>query len=297
MFETTLGAALAGLPLVLVMMVAIWLDTLTHDDVSLVDRFWGAGFVLLGLFWYLEAAAPAGAWLPLLMAVLWAVRYTVYVTWRNWGTGEDPRYAAMRNYHGEAFRWLSLRNVFLLQGAILWVVALPLVVALRDPAPLTSVLLWLGVLVWLVGLVYETVADWQLARFRSESGGVGVCDQGLWRYSRHPNYFGECLVWWGLFLVALAAGGWWTVVSPVLMTWLLLRFSGVPLLEERLQATREGYRDYMARTNAFIPGPPKRGAARPDDGPEPPLAGQTAGAQSAGAGGSGSSSQPSSGAG
>ena len=267
MFETTLGAALAGLPLVLAMMLAIWLDTLSHDDVSLVDRFWGIGFMMLGLFWYLEAGAPAGAWLPLLVLMVWGARYTTYIIWRNWGKGEDPRYAAMRNYHGDSFRWLSLRNVFLLQGVIMWLVALPLLVALRDPAPMGSVLLWLGALLALFGVAYESIADFQLARFLGRPGNAGkVMQRGLWRYSRHPNYFGECLVWWGIWLMAAAAGGWWTIFSPLIMTWALLRFSGVTLLDERLRETREGYRDYMARTNAFIPGKPKSQGAGQSSG-------------------------------
>lgn len=251
--------ALSGLALVLGLMVLIWLASLWLRDASLVDRYWGAGFVLLAWLYWLSAGTPL-AGLPVVVATtLWGSRLSLYLTWRNWGHGEDYRYRDMRRVHGRRFPLISLGTVFLLQGVILWLVAMPLLPAAMAPAAGSGSLLVAGLLVWALGFVWEAVADVQMARFRADPANRGrVMDRGLWRYSRHPNYFGEILVWWGVFLMAAAVGGWWTAFGPALMTVLLLRVSGVSLLERKLNATRPAYRDYVARTNALIPAPPRR---------------------------------------
>jgi len=193
---------------------------------------------------------------------LWGLRLGAYLLRRKWGEPEDHRYAAMRARWGERrFPWLSLVIVFWLQAVILWVVSWPLFQAVRADRP--AGLTWLdgvGVVLFVVGFVFETVGDWQLARFKADPANRGrVMDLGLWRYTRHPNYFGECVLWWGFGLIALATGfaeAWWTLVSPVVMTFLLLRVSGVSLLEETIEERRPGYREYVRRTNAFVPGRP-----------------------------------------
>jgi steroid 5-alpha reductase family enzyme len=148
--------------------------------------------------------------------------------------------------------------VFGLQALLAWVVSLPLLVGIFDARPL-GWLDYLGVVVLLFGLLWESIGDAQLARFKCVADNRGqVMDQGLWRFSRHPNYFGECCVWWGFYLIALSGGGWWAIASPVLMTVLLLKVSGVGLLEKDIGERRPAYRDYVARTNAFFPWLPKR---------------------------------------
>jgi steroid 5-alpha reductase family enzyme len=163
----------------------------------------------------------------------------------------------MRDHHGDRFWLVSLYLVFGLQGLIMWIVALPLQAA----AVATSSLNWIdfvGIAFWTIGLTFETVGDFQLARFKADPANAGrVCDRGLWRYTRHPNYFGDFMVWWALFLIALAGGAWWTVVSPILMSVLLIRISGAALLEKSLKTTKPGYTDYVRRTSNFFPWPPK----------------------------------------
>ncbi len=261
MIESLLLAALAGLGVSLLLMLLVWLASLRWHDASLVDRFWGFGFVLVAAFWWWSGPQPEGAWLGLVLVALWGLRLSLWLTWRNWGHGEDARYRAMRDYHGKAFAWRSLLTVFALQGGILWLVALPLLVVSRglDAGLLFSPLALAGLILFATGLVFEVVGDWQLARFKADPANRGrVMERGLWRYSRHPNYFGEILVWWGFFGLAAAAGGWWTLISPVLMSFLLARVSGVTLLEQHLQHSRPGYEDYVRRTSALIPWPPRR---------------------------------------
>ncbi|MDN3517475.1 DUF1295 domain-containing protein [Aquisalimonas lutea] len=251
---------LLGLTSSLLLMVLVWIASLVRRDASLVDRFWGAGFVLLAWVYWFAAGAPAAGLLMVLPVTLWGLRLSAYLTWRNWGHGEDYRYREMRAHHGRRFPWVSLWTVFVLQGMIMWVVAMPLVYGTRVPS--ADVLVWplaaAGLALWLAGLTWEAVADAQLARFKADPANRGrVMDRGLWRYSRHPNYFGEAVLWWGFALIAAAAGGWWTMLSAALMTFLLARVSGVTLLERKLTDTRPAYRDYVARTNALVPGPPR----------------------------------------
>ena len=192
------------------------------------------------------------------MVMAWALRLSAYIFERNRGRPEDRRYRAMREKRGQSFWWRSLYVVFLSQALLAWIVSWPTLAAIASPRPIN----WLdaaGTTLWLFGLTWETVADRQLARFLAgDRDQNAVMDRGLWRYSRHPNYFGECCAWWGLFLVAAAGGAWWTIVSPLLLTWLLLKVSGVALTEKDIAERRPAYRDYLRRTSAFIPWPPPR---------------------------------------
>jgi steroid 5-alpha reductase family enzyme len=238
---------------------ATWLVSVAKRDASVVDTLWGPLFVLAALVyaWPLSGVTHRGV-LVLAFIGAWALRLAGHIFTRNAGAGEDYRYREIRRRNEPYFALKSLYLVFGLQAVLAWLVSLPLLAALRGIEPL-GVLDALGFALALVGLAIESVADWQLARFKGEPKNRGrVLDRGLWRYSRHPNYFGECCIWWGLGCIGFAAGGWWSLVSPLLMTWLLLRVSGVALLEQTIADRRPGYADYARRTSAFIPLPPRK---------------------------------------
>ncbi len=243
-------------------MLLLWLLSLRLRDASIVDIWWGPGFVSIAVVAFLLGAGgdPARGRLVLLMAAAWGLRLGAYLFWRNAGKGEDYRYQAMRRHYGERFGRVSLVSVFALQGALMWFISLPLQVAQTGGATGgLGALDALGSAVFAAGLLCEALGDLQLARFKSDPANAGrVMDRGLWRYTRHPNYFGDCLAWWGIWLVACGApGGVYTLASPLLMTYLLLRVSGVALLERGLVKRKPGYADYIARTSAFIPRPPR----------------------------------------
>lgn len=254
-------AALPALAAVVALAVAGWGLSVARRDAGIVDSLWSL-FFLLGAAVYtaeLDAVGPR-ATLLLAMVAIWALRLSAHITWRNVGEPEDRRYQAIRARNQPGFAWKSLYLVFGLQGLLAWVISAPLYAGIGGAAPLGP-LDYAGATLWALGFAFETVADAQLARFRSDPANRGkVLDRGLWRYTRHPNYFGEALLWWGWFLVAVAAGGWWTVFAPLLMTLLLLKVSGVALLEKDIGERRPDYRDYIARTNAFIPGPRREAA-------------------------------------
>jgi steroid 5-alpha reductase family enzyme len=259
---TGLVPALIGLGTILAASTFVWMISVRLEDASIADICWGLGFVLLAwLYCLLSPPLTPRSWLVAALITLWGARLSSHIFRRNHGKEEDPRYRAMRASHGRAFWWRSLFTVFWLQGAILWFVALPLLVAVRatSPAALTAVDA-LGVLLFAVGFGFEVVGDSQLARFRAEPSNRGhVLDRGLWRYTRHPNYFGDATLWWGLYAIAVATpSGWRTALSPALMTFLLMRVSGVTLLEDGLKASKPGYREYVGRTSGFVPLPPKR---------------------------------------
>ena len=255
----TNGLIIAGL------MLTAWLLSLPLRDVSIVDILWGAGFAVVAWASIRQAGGtgaitePIGPWLIVGLTTLWGLRLSAYLAWRNHGRPEDRRYAAMRQKWGRAFPAVSLCTVFGLQGAVMWIVSLPVQLGTSANAAPQVWLVAAGVCVWCVGMLFETVGDWQLARFRADPANAGaVCDRGLWRYTRHPNYFGDFCVWWGLFLAGVGCGApWWTIIGPIVMSVLLMAVSGVTLLESDLQQRKPAYADYMRRTNAFFPGPPQ----------------------------------------
>jgi steroid 5-alpha reductase family enzyme len=244
------------------MMTAIWLVSVALRDVSIVDIFWGLGFVLVTMVSFAMLGMPPGGWWLVLPVTAWGTRLSAYLAWRNWGKPEDYRYQAMRQKYGDRFWWLSGLIVFGLQGIIMWVVSLPLQVGMFEELQGSEV--WpmrvIGILLFLVGWSFEAIGDWQLARFKRLPENRGkVFDQGLWRYTRHPNYFGDFLVWWGFFLIAWH--DWqstWTILSPLLMSYLLIRVSGVALLEKNLKQRSDEYVQYTRRTSAFFPWPPQK---------------------------------------
>jgi len=249
-----------------VLMLGTWLVSLPLRNASIVDIVWGLGFVLVGWVSFLVGDGLAARRLLLaLMVTIWGTRLALYLLWRNAGHGEDFRYVAMRRRAGNRFALRSLWMVFGLQGVIMWTVSLPVQVGSVPDSP-TSLgpVEALGALVWAVGLFFESVGDWQLARFKADPASAGkVMDTGLWRYTRHPNYFGDFCVWWGIWLVAAATGvGVLAVIGPIVMSVFLMRVSGVPMLERTIAKRRPGYDEYIRRTNSFFPGPPKA-PARP----------------------------------
>jgi steroid 5-alpha reductase family enzyme len=260
--ESTLTLFAINLGGVVVLMTIGWLASLPGRNVTVVDSLWGLGFVLIAWVSFALAGGDEGRrWLVTALTTLWGMRLCVHLSIRNWGKGEDPRYGKWRAAAGKRFWIVSLFKVFWLQALFQWVISLVVQVPQLSPLPAHLTLLdGLGAAVWLVGFVFESVADWQLFRFKSDPQNSGkVMDRGLWRYSRHPNYFGESLIWWGLFLIAFGVpGGWWTVASPVIVTLVLLKMTGVPLTEATTMERRPGYRDYMRRTSMFIPWPPRK---------------------------------------
>jgi steroid 5-alpha reductase family enzyme len=247
---------------ILAYMVVLWLVSLALRNSSIVDIFWGLGFVVAVWAYYLLTpdGLPARKVLLLALVTIWGLRLSLYILWRNWAKPEDFRYAKWRAEAGGRWWWKSFFQVFLLQGVLLWIISAPLLAAqLRMGSPALVWLDGLALALWLVGFFFEAMGDFQLARFRSNPANKGtVLRSGVWRYTRHPNYFGDAAQWWGYYLLALAAGGWWTIFSPVIMTTLLVRVSGVALLEKTLANEKPGYREYVESTSAFIPWIPKR---------------------------------------
>lgn len=229
-----------------------------------IDVFWPLGFVAVAIAGFVSTEGSGAdtlqRFLLLATVTLWGGRLATHLAWRSRGQGEDPRYEAiMRSSQGPGEPWAAIRKVYLLQAGLLWFVSMPITVGMRASAPIRWVQI-VGLLVWFVGWAVEGAADKQLTDFMADPAHRGrVLDTGLWAWSRHPNYFGDALAWWGMFLIA-ASGGWGllTVLSPLLMTRLLTSVSGKPMLEHRLRRTRAGYEDYVARTSGFVPRPPRR---------------------------------------
>jgi steroid 5-alpha reductase family enzyme len=247
---------------VLIMMIAGWLFSLVYRNVTVVDSLWGLGFVIIAWLTYaLSDGYLIRNILIVAMVTLWGVRLSAYLSIRNWGKGEDPRYGLWRKDSGDRFWLVSLFKVFVLQAIFMWCISLAPQFGQMSPTP--NRWTWLDTLggtVWLIGFIFETIGDWQLARFKSKPENKGkVMDQGLWAFTRHPNYFGEFLVWWGLFIVTFSTpGSWWTICSPLIVTVVLLKMTGIPLTEKSIVDTRPGYARYVARTNAFFPWFPKK---------------------------------------
>lgn len=252
---TTLQDILGALPWMLAMAVVAWGIATLRRNAGLVDIFWSL-FILLAAFWYFRSQSmhTTRSILVLALTTMWALRLAGYLALRNWSAPEDHRYRAIRDRNQPGFAWKSLYLVFAPQALLALVVATPLYAGIAAATPLHPLDV-IGAALVLAGTLIECIADAQLAAFRADTANRGeVMDKGLWRYSRHPNYFGEFCVWWGFFLIALATGAWWTLVSPLLMSVLLLRVSGVTLLERDMDQRRPGYAAYVARTNAFFPG-------------------------------------------
>lgn len=256
---------LASIVTIACLMLATWSVSLLRRDASIVDIVWGLGFVLVA--WaakFVTGASGAGNWLLLLMVTVWGLRLAGYLAKRNLGKGEDFRYKAMRRKHGERFAIVSLYTVFGLQGALMFVVSLPVTLGQRDTGAGAGFVVFLGFVVWAIGIYFEAVGDAQLARFKRDPRNEGqIMDQGLWALTRHPNYFGDAVVWWGLAIVGSSQGaGAWAFLGAGVMTVLLVRVSGAAMLDRLLAKRKPGYAEYMARTSGFIPMPRRSAQVR-----------------------------------
>lgn len=257
MGEVMLWSAVA----IVVLMVSTWVLSVIIRNASIVDIVWGLGFVVVA--WVSRIVGDgddARQWLLTILTSIWGLRLAGYLLWRNSGHGEDYRYRAMRKRWGPRFPIISLATVFGLQGTLMWVVSLGVQLGQVDATPSIGAIAYIGVAVFVIGLFFEVVGDAQLARFKADPASVGrVMDKGLWKYTRHPNYFGDACVWWGLALIAAETGGGaWGLIGAAVMTYFLRRVSGVTLLERSLKKRREGYSEYIARTSPFFPRPPKK---------------------------------------
>lgn len=247
--------------LLLAMMTLLWVISVWRRNASIVDPLWGTTFVVAG-WWYFghtPGGDPTRKLLLMSMVTVWGLRLSIYLTWRNWGEPEDPRYQAFRRRYGpQRYWWVSFFQVFVLQGTLSWMIGAPLLGAQLGAAPL-GWLDGLGVATWLVGLVFEAGSDLQLARFRAtRTRPDELLTTGFWRYTRHPNYFGDAACWWGYGLLSIGAGGYAWSLGSALMTALIIKVSGVALLERSLGSQKPGYAEYARRTSAFFPWRPRR---------------------------------------
>jgi steroid 5-alpha reductase family enzyme len=253
-----------------VLMLVVWTISVRMKDASVVDIVWGLGFVVVA---WVSRLAGGGAWnfrhtVTLIVTTVWGLRLAGYLGWRNIGKGEDYRYKLMRRKHGDRFWIVSLYTVFLTQGLLMWVVSLPVQFGeMRFSAdegrsqPL--LLIGVGVVLWVVGLAFESIGDAQLAKFKADPASKGqVMDRGLWAWTRHPNYFGDFCVWWGIWLISAASPWRWGaligIIGPIAMSILLTKVSGVPMLEYAMAKRRPGYAEYVKNTSSFFPRPPKK---------------------------------------
>lgn len=252
---------LVALGAILLVAAIAWVFSILINDVSFVDSLWSLFFLIAALVFAGEAGlASAKSVLVLALVTIWALRLSAHITIRNWGEAEDYRYQEIRANNEPGFVVKSLYIVFGLQGVLAWIVAAPLLSAIATTSAI-GLLDVLAIALWVVGFTFEAVGDFQLSRFKADPTSRGrVLDTGLWRYTRHPNYFGEFCIWWSFWLFAASAGAWWTIFSPILMSFLLLRVSGVAMLERTIANRRPEYLEYVGKTNAFFPGPVRKRA-------------------------------------
>jgi steroid 5-alpha reductase family enzyme len=249
-----------ALLVILAVGVICWLVSILKKDVSFVDSLWSLFFLIAAAVFAVEAGSlSTKGTLVIALVAIWSLRLSIHITARNWGEAEDYRYQSIRANNEPGFAFKSLYIVFGLQGVLAWLIALPLLPAIASKASL-NVLDFAALLLWVVGIVFEAGGDYQLARFKARKDSEGqVLNTGLWRYTRHPNYFGDFCIWWSFFLFAVASGGWWSIASPLLMSVLLLKVSGVAMLEKTISERRPEYAEYIRSTNAFFPGPSRAG--------------------------------------
>ena len=253
---------LQALVLIVSLFSLLWIIGTLIKNVSIVDIFWGLGFVIAAGFFFIktEGYHPRKLILMSLVAI-WGMRLTIYLAWRNIGKGEDFRYREFRRKYGEnRYWWISYFQTFLLQGVLMWLISAPLLGAQYSLAnPSLNILDYIGIVVWLTGFCFEAGGDLQLARFKSDPSNKGkVLDKGFWRYTRHPNYFGDSAVWWGYGIICLASGSWIPVTGSLIMTALIIKISGVALLEKTLREQKPEYKEYIEKTSAFLPWFPKK---------------------------------------
>jgi steroid 5-alpha reductase family enzyme len=247
---------------IMIFMTILWVVSTIIKNVSIVDLFWGSGFVLTAGFYFLRTDGFELRKLILISLVaIWGLRLSAYLAWRNLGKGEDFRYKQFRTNYGEKrYWWISYFQTFLLQGILMWLISAPLLGAQYGGQNITlGILDYLGISLWIIGFCFEAGGDFQLAAFKADPSNKGkVLDKGFWRYTRHPNYFGDSSVWWGYGLICLSSGSYLPVLGSILMTALIIKVSGVVLLEKTLKDQKPQYKEYIEKTSAFIPWFPKK---------------------------------------
>lgn len=248
---------LLGFVVVMTLLTLVWVVSVMKVNAGIVDPFWGLGFVLLTVFYFLNTEGePTRKMMVLVTCSIWGLRLFAYLFWRNWRKAEDYRYAQFRAHYGaHRYWWFSFFQVFVLQGFLLWLISAPLLAAQyfgsNKPLGVWDVL---AVLFWLIGFAFEAGGDYQLMKFKANASNKGkVLSSGFWRYTRHPNYFGDACLWWGFAFFSVAAECYWPVLSSALMTFLLLKVSGVSLLERALKKNKPAYDEYIQKTPAFFP--------------------------------------------
>jgi steroid 5-alpha reductase family enzyme len=260
------GLLFTNFAVLIILILLLWVVSVRISDVSFIDSFWAFGMVVMAALTFVEAHEGYGPRKALIasLTALWGLRLSLHLFTRWRKEGEDPRYkriiGGLMEKKGWSFAKASLLQVFLLQAPLLFIVCLPAQLGpiSSEPASL-GLLAWIGATFAIIGIGFESVGDWQLRQFRADPNSKGkVLDTGLWRYTRHPNYFGDCLTWWGIFLIAAETSiGRWSLPGPVLLTFLLVKWSGVPMLEYSLKKRRPGYEEYIRKTSSFFPLPPK----------------------------------------
>ena len=248
--------------LIWILVTLLWLWSVLIKNVSIVDIFWGFGFVVVNTFYVfnLEEINPRN-WLLLILVAVWGLRLTIYLAIRNIGKGEDYRYQQFRKDYGEdRYWWFSYFQVFLLQGGLILIVSLPLMgVHLSETSGTLIWLDYIAIIVWIIGFSFEAGGDYQLYKFKKNSTNKGkVLNTGFWKFTRHPNYFGDSAVWWSYALFSIAGGGYWQIIGAVIMTLLIIKVSGVAMLEKTLKTSKPKYKEYIENTNSFFPWFPKK---------------------------------------
>ncbi len=247
---------------IMILMTLLWLISIITRNVSIVDLFWGLGFVIATLFFFLKTdGSGTRKIITLALVAIWGIRLSVYLALRNIGKGEDFRYAQFRKNYGEhRYWWISFFQTFLLQGILMWLISAPLLGAQYYGAGRSiNIIDYIALVLWFTGFFFETVGDYQLARFKADPANKGkVLNTGLWRYTRHPNYFGDSAVWWGYGFFCLAAGSYLPLFGSLLMTALIIKVSGVALLEKSLKEQKPQYKEYIEKTSAFFPWFPRK---------------------------------------
>ncbi len=247
---------------VLLLMTILWLISIPLKNVSIVDIFWGIGYlVAISVYTFLSDDVFTRQWVLFILVLLWSIRLSGYLFFRNYGKEEDFRYQEFRRHYGvNRYWWFSFFQVFILQGLLIALVSLPLLgVNLYTQNNELNLIDYVAIVVWIIGFLFESLGDYQLSKFKSNPDNKGkVLNIGLWRYTRHPNYFGDAAVWWSFALFSIASGAYWYIIGSLVMTFLIIKISGVSLLEKSLKDTKPKYRDYVSRTSAFIPWFPKK---------------------------------------
>ena len=248
--------------IIFILVTLLWIVSIFITNVSIVDIFWGLGFVVVNTYYvFMSGDLTPRKLLILILVSIWGLRLALYLAFRNIGKGEDFRYQKFRHFYGvNRYWWISYFQTFLLQGALIMIVSLPLLgISQNNQFENLKLLDYMGLIIWVIGFSFEAGGDFQLSRFKKGAHNKGkVLNKGFWKYTRHPNYFGDSAVWWAYALISVAAGSYWQILGAVIMTLLIIKVSGVSLLEKTLNKSKPQYKEYITKTNAFFPWFPKK---------------------------------------